>query len=293
MSLRSALERGVAVGGLWGFVEVVFVYLTGSAPASDAVLILLAPLGVLVLYQVAVLAVSRLRPHSVFDLLAAAGVLLPPVLLFLRGRGQRAPLSLLAGLTPCLLALLYVLRDRRKRADGEWLTPGRIVAILGLCFVAAVAFSLRTSRHSSLSPDTILTAALWCGAMALAGALSVAVAKRRAGLAFLATVVAAAFTVAWTRASEPPRFSGKPVRSSTARAPAGSPNVLLIVLDTVRADRLDLYGHTRPTFAHTGRYLRDGLVFDRAVSTKEDHSRTRMYQESAHRERYREKALSG
>jgi FkbH-like protein/FkbM family methyltransferase len=39
-------------------------------------------------------------------------------------------------------------------------------------------------------------------------------------------------------------------------------------------------------------FLNNVWAFDRAVSTKEDHSRTRMYQESAYRERYREKALS-
>ena len=34
--------------------------------------------------------------------------------------------------------------------------------------------------------------------------------------------------------------------------PAGSPNVLLIVLDTVRADHLSLYGYPRPTTPNLG-----------------------------------------
>jgi arylsulfatase A-like enzyme len=46
--------------------------------------------------------------------------------------------------------------------------------------------------------------------------------------------------------------------------PAGSPNVLLIVLDTVRADRLSLYGYPRPTTPHLARLARRGIRFDRA-----------------------------
>jgi arylsulfatase A-like enzyme len=46
--------------------------------------------------------------------------------------------------------------------------------------------------------------------------------------------------------------------------PAGSPNVLLIVLDTVRADHLSLYGYPRPTTPHLRRLARNGIRFDRA-----------------------------
>ena len=46
--------------------------------------------------------------------------------------------------------------------------------------------------------------------------------------------------------------------------PAGSPNVLLIVLDTVRADHLSLYGYPRPTTPHLERLARRGIRFDRA-----------------------------
>jgi arylsulfatase A-like enzyme len=46
--------------------------------------------------------------------------------------------------------------------------------------------------------------------------------------------------------------------------PAGSPNVLLIVLDTVRADHLSLYGYPRPTSPSLDRLARRGARFDRA-----------------------------
>ena len=46
--------------------------------------------------------------------------------------------------------------------------------------------------------------------------------------------------------------------------PSGTPNVLLIVLDTVRADHLSLYGYERPTSTTMERLARQGLRFDRA-----------------------------
>ncbi len=54
------------------------------------------------------------------------------------------------------------------------------------------------------------------------------------------------------------REAGRP------RPPAGAPNVLLIVLDTVRADHLSLYGYPRPTSPNLDRLARRGIRFDRA-----------------------------
>lgn len=51
-----------------------------------------------------------------------------------------------------------------------------------------------------------------------------------------------------------------------APARAGAPNVLFIVLDTVRADRLDLMGYDRPTFPYLVELGREGAVFERAVA---------------------------
>jgi arylsulfatase A-like enzyme len=51
------------------------------------------------------------------------------------------------------------------------------------------------------------------------------------------------------------------------RPPAGARNVLLIVLDTVRADRLGLYGHDRDTSPCLARLAARGVRFDRALAT--------------------------
>jgi arylsulfatase A-like enzyme len=46
--------------------------------------------------------------------------------------------------------------------------------------------------------------------------------------------------------------------------PAGSPNVLLIVLDTVRADHLSVYGYARATTPNLELLARRGILFDQA-----------------------------
>jgi arylsulfatase A-like enzyme len=58
-------------------------------------------------------------------------------------------------------------------------------------------------------------------------------------------------------------------RSALAALPpagAGLPNVLVIILDTVRAASMSLYGHQRPTTPELERLSGDGVVFDRAVA---------------------------
>jgi arylsulfatase A-like enzyme len=50
-------------------------------------------------------------------------------------------------------------------------------------------------------------------------------------------------------------------------SPGGSPNVILIVLDTVRADSLGLYGRRRRTSPNLEALASGGVVFDRAFAT--------------------------
>ena len=54
---------------------------------------------------------------------------------------------------------------------------------------------------------------------------------------------------------------------SRALPPSGTPNVLLIVLDTVRQDRLSLYGYRRSTTPTLERLAKRGIRFDDARST--------------------------
>ncbi|MGH7656665.1 MAG: sulfatase, partial [Gemmatimonadales bacterium] len=54
---------------------------------------------------------------------------------------------------------------------------------------------------------------------------------------------------------------------SLGPAPAGAPNVLLLVLDTVRSASLGLYGYERATTPGLERWARTGTVFERATAT--------------------------
>lgn len=46
----------------------------------------------------------------------------------------------------------------------------------------------------------------------------------------------------------------------------GAPNVLMIVLDTVRAQNLSLYGYHRPTMPNLGQIAKQGVFFEQAVA---------------------------
>ncbi len=59
----------------------------------------------------------------------------------------------------------------------------------------------------------------------------------------------------------------RPRGGAAATAPPGAPNVLLLILDTVRAASMSLYGHERPTTPLLARWGARATVFDHAVST--------------------------
>jgi arylsulfatase A-like enzyme len=63
----------------------------------------------------------------------------------------------------------------------------------------------------------------------------------------------------------PPRFPDRIERPRPA-APAGRPNLLLVSLDTLRADRLGAYGHDRPTSPAFDRLARRSTLFESAFS---------------------------
>jgi arylsulfatase A-like enzyme len=68
-------------------------------------------------------------------------------------------------------------------------------------------------------------------------------------LGLAAVTAMAAVSVPWTRPSS-----------------SAHPNVLFVVWDTVRADRLSLYGHDKPTTPFLDAIAPESVVFDRAVS---------------------------
>ncbi|HEV7732159.1 MAG TPA: sulfatase [Candidatus Binatia bacterium] len=68
-----------------------------------------------------------------------------------------------------------------------------------------------------------------------------------------------------------PRIEGRahttpPILPPEARRPGRPPNVILYVVDTLRAGRLSLYGYERPTTPTLERLAERGIVFDRAYA---------------------------
>jgi len=50
-------------------------------------------------------------------------------------------------------------------------------------------------------------------------------------------------------------------------APTGKPNIILITLDTVRADHLSCYGYGRPTTPNLDKFSREGVLYKNACAT--------------------------
>ena len=85
--------------------------------------------------------------------------------------------------------------------------------------------------------------------------------------AFANRIVRFTFMIDTDASGEPAAFWGNP--KVTAENPSNiprSPNVILISLDTLRADHLGIYGYDRPTSPHLDAFGRDAIVFDRAIS---------------------------
>jgi arylsulfatase A-like enzyme len=62
------------------------------------------------------------------------------------------------------------------------------------------------------------------------------------------------------------RLTAQRVASRATAAPAGAPNVLLIILDTVGAQEMSLYGYAHATTPEIDSIARSGVVFDRAIA---------------------------
>ncbi|MGI9076121.1 MAG: sulfatase [Gemmatimonadaceae bacterium] len=61
------------------------------------------------------------------------------------------------------------------------------------------------------------------------------------------------------------RFASLPVVSAPSEG--GVPNVLLLILDTVRAQNLSLYGYAKPTTPNLEKWAAEGIRFDRTFAT--------------------------
>jgi hypothetical protein len=90
-------------------------------------------------------------------------------------------------------------------------------------------------------------------------------ARLRNGL--LWTAAAATLSIAVIHAVSATRGGVESSIETPVLTPAGSrPNVLLIVVDTLRADHLSVYGYTRSTSPNLDRLAREGVLFENAIA---------------------------
>lgn len=179
--------------------------------------------------------------------------------------GFFAPISLLSNGALFLgCALLGVLAYRwltRTRGVALALGAGNLVFWFSLLlsagmyvdmYVAAANASLASLllRYTSILIGSVLGWLLFAAALARPQG-------RTRGLAALVLIAGFAFLFG-------DRFLGR--LSPTQAGRGGKPNVLWIVMDTVRADHLSVYGYDRLTSPSLARLVSDGVVFENAVS---------------------------
>lgn len=169
-------------------------------------------------------------------------------------------------LTPLAFLLMVVpvclIIDSVPRMAGR---PLRLATVTGL-ISGVLVFSL-------LVPYSII--AWWASAVLAAGAgLQVQrlahdadAARWIPRLRLIATIVAVPLVLAGVGVRIAHASSERSVVASLTDPPRNAPNVLLIVMDTVRSKNLDLYGYGRPTTPELQQLAKTSTVFDFAFST--------------------------
>ncbi len=111
-------------------------------------------------------------------------------------------------------------------------------------FILSVAIGLEVSRRVRDHDESV---ARWT--------------LRIAGVGFLASILVAGSTRSFRAIREARAVS------SLAAAPEGAPNILLLILDTVRASSLELYGGAAQNTPNLMRRAATGILFENAYST--------------------------
>jgi arylsulfatase A-like enzyme len=171
----------------------------------------------------------------------------------------------------CALLLLLVQRKRKTIANPR--------VALGLMVFCAIAASITLMKlHLSLlahqlgwSPFLTVGILIPCGLLLYAVLLFLSRNLLRRPLAFLCTpksscvgilLVSALAATSWLL----PIYAASQASPAQMTATAASPNVLFVVLDTVRADHLGTYGYARPTSPALDCFAATGVVFENAFS---------------------------
>jgi len=237
-----------------------------SGPSAGFFLLAVAWFGVLSgLIEVAILAVRRFYFHEIF-LISPDFVWMVPVgaSITLAVSGLLLSVLLLLRRRPTWVAVRIVTlsaRGGRWRITFSFTQTHAVVFALAFLGVLTPLFALPTldSRASLLlATGVAVQSARLVGARPAAFA-----AMARRTLVWMVALVLALGVGTWSRE----KLAERRQLAQLPQAPAGAPNILLLVLDTVRAKSLSLHGYQRPTTPQMERLATRGVVFDRAFST--------------------------
>jgi hypothetical protein len=249
-----AVGRDLAVVAvLFALVETAAAFVTGSHPAADALWITVLSAGfVLAAGGAGVTLVASVAPVRL-PRAALQGVILLPPLLLVAARWPWAGVLLPFAAWPLW-----------RRPSG--LAPWSLAALASgsLAAGAAAVTAFRVPWALVGRQGAALTALLCCVA-GIAGAVAIRrVAPRAAG----ATQIASGATLAIVLLASALGNVAPRIPLGTPGQPgASAPNVLLVVMDTVRRDRTSLHGYARETTPTLERIARRAVVFDRAVAS--------------------------
>lgn len=167
-----------------------------------------------------------------------------------------APAATLLIVVPSMLAVYLAARAVRRPLSLP-LTLALLVGVLG--FGTLLSFGRLAWWASALLSVGVAIQVARLSAQARPARLSKAAGVVGLVLALGLTSTAALVHLARARA-ERAAAAGLPQPAPNA------PNVLVIVLDTVRSSNLGLYGYARPTTPQLEKWAAGGVVFDRAIS---------------------------
>ena len=202
--------------------------------------------------------------------------------------------GIITGLVEGLLLLLFQRLNWRSWGPmmhvGKeiiWISPVVDVAFFAfVVLIVAAAAAIFRPIPAIRTAITVLTAAAvydWLTATArlthrssllLAVGIAVAlgrwVAKRETVVARSLTrtlpYLAAVAVIAFAGIQIGPRWQEHRELSALPVGPPNAPNVLVIVVDTLRADRLSSYGYARATSPNIDRIAREGVLFENAIA---------------------------
>jgi arylsulfatase A-like enzyme len=153
-----------------------------------------------------------------------------------------------------------------RRKDGT--VPG-VGPVLGFLMMALFIVRFESSQTLKTLPGNVIVslvaaALAWVGLGYLGRRFLVrTVPVRRRTFLLNALALAATLTFVASAVSSQIRSVRLPRRTAAA---ADSPNIVLVVVDALRLDRLTTYGYDRETSPHLDEFAKDGLVFDNAYS---------------------------